>query len=338
MVSDYISIGFSSKATYTRLSLVCRGWAQLCRPPLFSSLTLETAEHTTFLGSVLRSHTSAWLAAHIDHITFTRSVTIIHPMAVELLLSRLRHLKTLAIICDAESEQLLCNNGSVPAKRRAFPLALSLRPKLSRLAFLATISLADIHFRSYSILARLLSSCQGLESLSLTRVTWDGALDPDRLPPHIPSLPCIQSVHTSGLSQYWPLSWLLTMAAFRHSSPPFSLIGNKPAPPELSAVAHIVEILLDTDLKHALQHWTLEKREFVTGIALVLDCNLSELFFNSSLVTKLMLVSGSPLHNNHRDRRPYAWSLNHSVYYYATAAYRFYYSTEAHSGITDKDL
>ena len=279
MVSDYINIGSSSKATYAQLSLVCKSWARLFRPLLFRSLILGATGHVAFLGCVLRSQTSSWLAIHINHVTFAGSLAILQPMAVELLLCRLRHLKTLAMLCDARSERL------------AFPLTLSLRLGLSKLAFLTSISFLDIHFRSHSILLRLLGSCQGLESLSLTRVTWDGAPDPNRLPPHIPSLPRIQSVHASGLSQYWPLSWLLTMAAFRYCSPPRSLIGNKPAPPELSAVAHIVEILLDTDLQRALRHWTLGKGEFVAAITLVLDCNPGELLINSSLATRLTLVS-----------------------------------------------
>lgn len=83
----------------------------------FRSLALTTTRDITVLGAALRSPISNWLSIHVNDITVTRYFPLPQSPAVELLLARLRHLKSITLTCDLAGERYLQKQSSLLQKQ-----------------------------------------------------------------------------------------------------------------------------------------------------------------------------------------------------------------------------
>lgn len=116
------------------------------------------------------------------------------------------------------------------------------------------MSLFGIHLHSCCILLRLGGSCKSLEFLTLTEVSGTQQFTTSRRDPSShPATPRIRTVLTSRVSQYLPLSWIVTMAALEYRSPSHPSTTDEAVPSNLAAIAHIASAFFNTHIQQS-QH------------------------------------------------------------------------------------
>jgi hypothetical protein len=157
---------------------VCRYWARVCRPHIFSYITLRSPEDLQFFKAALCKRPLAGLP---PITTYVKSVTAVldaeHAPWLQLLPSLMPHLvhsdvTSVSLTMDGTSLQA---QGIIPTYTALYPPPPRSHPSLY--TPISRLYIAHVHFHSGFELASLLSSLPSLAYTSLEYLTWD--IQPD---------------------------------------------------------------------------------------------------------------------------------------------------------------
>ena len=160
-------------------SLTCHHWLRRCRPLIFSSFRITSLHEAAFLAQLVRSPKYS-IAPHVQQLALSEwSGDSNRPWVLQTLAvlgGRLPHLQVLQCFGrDPRSEQAAASQRLLDRRREHPMLSGRLSTLLRGFKELGYLILMQVHFRSFSDVARTVRSLEKLEVFAATGISWDRA-------------------------------------------------------------------------------------------------------------------------------------------------------------------
>ena len=188
------SLDVEARRTLSACGLVCRYFADVCRPKLFLAITLQSFDDTQQLCQFLDNPPTSVLPI-ADHIRWIGA----EPEWKDRPWLHLVHLHIIPKLTQPDTEFWVDGSGLVGSSPSRLT---SLHPKLPRAppcwsSDISELHLTDVHFQSSTNLLQLVGSIAWLERLYLSDVTCETFLDVTP-PPHGNHLISVNITRSSG--------------------------------------------------------------------------------------------------------------------------------------------